>query len=544
MQKDVIYIDVEDDITAIIGKVKASKNKIVALVPPKRTGVIQSAVNLKLVHRATEQAGKHLVIISNNAALIALAGSAGVPVAKNLQSKPEMAEIPALEVDDGEDIIDGSAISVGEHSEHAAGSVDDSLAPSVGAAALSAAGSDENSSRMTPLVNAVSNVKSRAKVPDFDGFRKKLFLGLGAGILLVSFLVWAIVFAPAARIIITARTSDVAINSKVTLGSTLTSDLKAGTVKSIAKTSKKDISIPLVATGKKEVGEKATGTVKFTTNSISALGTTIAAGTALTSSNGSEFVTSTSVTMTLSNASTGATTAVVASERGTKHNAATGVVSGAPAGINASLTGPTGGGTDKSITVVQQSDVDLVSGEVTKQVNVDEAKKQLLAQFGNDFVVIESSFKSDTSQVKPSPAVDAESVDGKGVLSGSVSFSLTAIAKVEIAKYLDAYFAQQVDGKNDQRVYDNGLKSVTLTSVIASESNYIATISTNGKIGPKIDEAKLKEFARGKKFGEIQSYIEATNGIDQADIKFSPFWVNHAPDDIKRITVEFKVNGV
>ena len=56
MQKDVIYIDTEDDITAIIGKVKAAKAKIVALVPPKRIGAIQSAVNLKLVHRAAEQA--------------------------------------------------------------------------------------------------------------------------------------------------------------------------------------------------------------------------------------------------------------------------------------------------------------------------------------------------------------------------------------------------------------------------------------------------------------------------------------------------------
>ena len=30
MQKDVIYIDVEDDITAIIGKIKAAEHEIVA----------------------------------------------------------------------------------------------------------------------------------------------------------------------------------------------------------------------------------------------------------------------------------------------------------------------------------------------------------------------------------------------------------------------------------------------------------------------------------------------------------------------------------
>ena len=49
MNKDIIYIDTEDDITAIIGKIKSSKENVVVLVPPKRTGVLQSAVNLRLL---------------------------------------------------------------------------------------------------------------------------------------------------------------------------------------------------------------------------------------------------------------------------------------------------------------------------------------------------------------------------------------------------------------------------------------------------------------------------------------------------------------
>ena len=36
MNKDVIYVDVDDDVTAIIGKIKNAKEKIIALVPPKR----------------------------------------------------------------------------------------------------------------------------------------------------------------------------------------------------------------------------------------------------------------------------------------------------------------------------------------------------------------------------------------------------------------------------------------------------------------------------------------------------------------------------
>ena len=63
MNKDIIYIDTDDDITAIIGKVKAAKSRVVALVPPKRSSVLSSVVNLKLLHKAGTDKKKRLVLI-------------------------------------------------------------------------------------------------------------------------------------------------------------------------------------------------------------------------------------------------------------------------------------------------------------------------------------------------------------------------------------------------------------------------------------------------------------------------------------------------
>lgn len=542
MQKDVIYIDVEDDITAIIGKVKSSKEKIVALVPPKRIGAIQSAVNLKLVHRAAEQADKRLVIISNNAALMALAGSAGIPVAKNLQSKPEMAEIPALEIDDGEDIIDGSSLpNAPEPSE----AVDvDGASPVAAPVAVNAAAKRPKATASTEsaLGAAAVAAKDKVRIPDFDSFRKNLFIGIAAAVLLIGFLIWAIVFAPAATIIVSARTSDSALNSQVKLADTATTSLKEGSIKSTTKTTKKDISKSFTATGKKDVGTKASGTVSFSTRDIDNLGTTIPAGTILTSTSGATYTTDQSVTITMSNYR-GAPTGISAAENGTKYNGATGAMSGAPSGISATITSATTGGTDKTITVVQQSDVDSVSGDLASQSDIDAAKKELKAQLEGDYIVLESSFKTDTGGVKPSPAVGDESSDGKGTLSGSVTFSIVAVSRSEAGKFLDAYFAQQIDGKANQKVYANGSKSVAFTNVTPTDGGYNATISTNGKIGPKIDENALKEYAKGKRFGEIQDYVKQINGVEDIDVKFSPFWVTSAPNDTKKIQVEFKVNG-
>ena len=64
MNKDVIYIEPEDDITDIISKLENSKEKIVALVPPKKSGVLRSVVNIKLIPKAGTNANNN---VSNHA---------------------------------------------------------------------------------------------------------------------------------------------------------------------------------------------------------------------------------------------------------------------------------------------------------------------------------------------------------------------------------------------------------------------------------------------------------------------------------------------
>jgi hypothetical protein len=61
--KDIIYIDVDDEITGIIDKIENSEHKVVALVLPKRTASLQSTVNMKLLARSAEAADKNPVLI-------------------------------------------------------------------------------------------------------------------------------------------------------------------------------------------------------------------------------------------------------------------------------------------------------------------------------------------------------------------------------------------------------------------------------------------------------------------------------------------------
>lgn len=556
MNKDVIYIDVEDDITAIIGKVKDTKEKIVALVPPKRVGVLQSAVNLRLLARAATQADKRLVLITSNAALGALAAAAKVPVAKNLQSKPELAEIAALDIDNGEDVIDGAQLPVGDHARTADGMGSVAFTdPAIDEAVRENAA--EEPVRAAPPAAGQTPRKPKAKngVPNFNTFRKKLIFIIVGVVLLIGFLVWALVFAPRATVIISARTTESSANAKVTLGSDLATSFTASTIKTTVQQTKKDGTVEFTATGKKEVGEKATGSVTVR-NCDNSDGFSLPAGTKFTSSGGIVFISTAAISVpkftgnssscSLSGSSSGkATVAVQAAEIGDSYN-----VSSRTYAIDSISTGSKidaigtdmAGGSKKEIKVVSASDIETATDELTKQ-STDAIKKQLKGQFNDTFTVLDQTFKTDRGTPQSVPAVDQEVPDGvKPKLTASITYSLSGIAKTDVNRFLDDYFKKQLEGQSDRRVYENGAGKVTFTNVAPVETGFTINVVATAKIGPKINDEAIKESAKGKRFGDIQSTIESIQGVDDVDVKFWPFWVSAAPNDTKKINVDFNLN--
>lgn len=546
MNKDIIYIDVEDDITAIIGKVKQSREKIVVLVPPKRIGVLQSAVNLRLLSRTTTQSGKHLVLITTNGALTALAAAAKIPVAKNLQSKPEIGAAPDEDADIEEDIIDGSQLPVGELARTAdRGTAFTAVSPAVDEAVRENA-AEEKGGRTAPVRSRPVRTKSGVKVPNFDSFRKKLLLIGAGGLVLIGFLVWAIFFAPRANVVIAARTTDTPVNARVTLDPAATTTLQEGLLKSTTKQTKKDQTVEFAATGKKDVGNKATGSMKLTRTSPSATPVTVPAGTEFTAS-GLTFVSTQAATLTSQLTPSGfdpgsATVAVQATDIGDNYNLSARGYTSSVSGVNANGT-DMAGGSKKTVTVVSADDVQKATEQLAEQ-KTDDIKRDLAKQFDGTFVVVDQSFKIDQANPSSAPAVDQESTDGKARLTSSVTYSLSAVAKSELKVYLDDYFKAQLKDKDDQRVYDNGSGEAKLSNIsVVDGGKFGANLVASAKIGPKISDDEVKELAAGKRYGDIQASLEAIQGVESVDVEYSPFWVTSTPNDVKRISVEFKLSN-
>lgn len=539
MNKDVIYIDVEDDITNIVSKIKDSKARIVALVPPKRVGILQSAVNMRLLNRAAENAEKRIVLITGDQALSGLAAAARIPVAKTLQSRPEIAEIPAIDVDDGDDVIDGSEIPVGELADKATPKARNKADDAIDAAIAE----DEKPSK--PVKPAKSAGKGKPKVPDFNVFRKKLVL-IGGGIaLFIVFMVWAIWFAPHATVVITAKTTTSTVDKSVTLKQDGKVDAANNTIKSLRQEQKKDISVDFTPTGKKKVGEKASGTMHLVRTSVSSLTLTIPAGTSF-SSGDYTFVSTEPASLSGTSIGPGgviqsvATVKVQATQVGSEYNLSSRSYSSNVSGFSAAGTAMSGG-SSREVTVVSADDVAKakVKLDAQKDASLQSAVKAL---FPSSSIVINESYQEARSNPTPSVAVDHEA-SGTVQLKTTVTASMQGIDRSDMKQFLEDTLKKEIGSKKNQKIYNDGSNEVKFAQYSERNNAVQVRLTANAKIGPEIDEHKVKEQVKGRNYGDVQSSLESIEGVQDVDTKFSPFWVRTVPNNDKHISIEFKLDN-
>ena len=539
MNKDVIYIDVEDDITNIVSKIKDSKARIVALVPPKRVGILQSAVNMRLLNRAAENAEKRIVLITSDQALSGLAAAARIPVAKTLQSRPEIAEIPASDVDDGDDVIDGSEIPVGELADKVTPKARNKADDAIDAAIA------EDEKPTKPAKPAKPAGKGKPKVPDFNVFRKKLVLIGGGIVLFVLFMVWAIWFAPHATVVITAKTTTSTVDKSVTLKQDGKVDAANNTIKSLRQEQKKEISVDFTPTGKKKVGEKASGTMHLVRTSVSSLTLTIPAGTSF-SSGDYTFVSTEPASLSGTSIGPGgviqsvATVKVQATQVGSEYNLSSRSYSSNVSGFSAAGTAMSGG-SSREVTVVSADDVAKakVKLDAQKDASLQSAVKAL---FPSSSIVINESYQEARSNPTPSVAVDHEA-SGTVQLKTTVTASMQGIDRSDMKQFLEDTLKKEIGSKKNQKIYNDGSNEVKFAQYSERNNAVQVRLTANAKIGPEIDEHKVKEQVKGRNYGDVQSSLESIEGVQDVDTKFSPFWVRTVPNNDKHISIEFKLDN-
>ena len=556
--RDLIYIDTDDDVTSIVGRIKQSSEVVVALVPPKRIGVLQSVVNLRLLQRAAKVAKKRLAIVTTDPSLVNLASGLGIPVAKNINAQ---AKVPDM-VDEEEisDVIDGNDIAVSDipRSRREA-SEDKEISAAVAAIEtddrikndLDADGvpDDEEEKPKKP-------VKKKSKVPNINSLRNKLLIGGGIAVVLIGFLVWALIFAPQATITIQAKTSPLEISKTLTLIPSSDKNVADGQLSPVVKQKKTNESVEFEATGSREVGEMAAGTVAFcydvpnyndhTGDKIAAV--ELEAGTLLYA-DGVQFTTDAPLPVEPGRNSNNQcetyysvkATAVKIGEEGNISQNTLMSVSGY-SNLKAIAKSDFTGGSKETVKVVQQSDVDAAVAQLRERGDSDAARDELMGQMSDSTVVIDGSFNVSQGDVKVTPGVGEapEGDSAKATASIELTYTLVGVNKDDLSDVLDAALKDQTD-QAKQKVYNNGIDSVKFSGFTTANDGYTVTVTTNGHVGPVINEDDVRKQAVGKKSEEIRALLMETDGVNDVSVNMSPFWVSKAPAENK-IKVNFEIN--
>ena len=545
---DVIYLEADSEITEAIDKLKASHGHEVRLAVPARSTMLQSAVNLKLLKKAATSSHKKLVLVSTDKATTSLAAGLGILIAHNVKAEPGVPVAPNLQPEANTDPVvieqaqpEGSATE-STHKPHKSSSKSGSFEKK------HISLNDDNelvkeSQKLSRKERRAQN-KNEPKVPNYMGLNKKI--AIFAMILgVVVLLILAYVFLPTAKITLVAKAVKTPVNVKFALDAgTKKSNYEDGIVAADQISTTKDLSAQYTATGKKDVGQKASGNIAIK-NCDDASTHTIPAGTIVTSS-AKTFTTSSSVTVLAGTPGGGivacsapVNVAITATQSGESYNlsGATFAITGQPSKVTGS--GSTAGGTTKIATVVTSADIDKAKNEMI--VSATELAKQDLQKRGkDDQKVFVETFQSEVSNITTSAPVDSESAGG--TVSARVKYTELAAAKSDLDKLFEAQTKTQVPGNN--QIYQTGAGDAKYT-VIKLDGSERATMQAigNAYYGQVIDTKLVAQEITGKskkglvdiiqpKYSQVSGVQAETN---PALMPFLPFFAN-------RITIEIKVN--
>lgn len=101
------YIDIDEEITSIIERLRASRAKEVVIVVPKRALLIQSIINLKLLKKEADRLGQEVIIVTQDKIGKMMVEKTGIQVEQKIDDiAGDEILVPAREMDNGESALE------------------------------------------------------------------------------------------------------------------------------------------------------------------------------------------------------------------------------------------------------------------------------------------------------------------------------------------------------------------------------------------------------------------------------------------------------
>ncbi len=581
MNDAVLYLEVDEDITSAIDKLSKTPGKSVQIVVPKRSTMLQSIINQKLLKKAAADSGKELVLVTNDRIAKNLAASVGLAVAASVGAEAIMSATEAPKPISNEDIIEEDDEDEASDAKKAAAlaasavvvppaiarkKIDDK--PSTKLAAppeivpwpaedlgeeLPADDGSKTKADSGAATDPQTTSKKLPKVPNF-GVLKRRMLWVGAAAFLVIGYFVAMAFLTKATVKLFAIGSSVNIDTSFWVDTNATkSDVVSSTLAGQSITLTKDLSGPFTPTGTKDVGTQATGTMTVVNNDPSPHD--FVAGTRFQAPDGKIFKSDADVHVAGLTYKASSTppfaaipvpgrqdVAVTSDQAGDSYNEAPAkyTIPGLSAALQNYTYGQGGqmaGGTSKTITIVAQADVDKAQADMLVK-DKDGGQKELDAKVPSGYMALPSSSVVVVVSAVPSPAVGAEA--STGTLALKVTYSELAVPTADYTALILNQEQNQVGGQNE--VYDNGIPTGQVTLAAKNGAGLQGfRFTTVAYGGPKFDKVKIANDIKGKRYGDAVDIVSKYAGVDHAEISLWPSWASNLPRSASKITINIQI---
>ena len=308
-------------------------------------------------------------------------------------------------------------------------------------------------------------------------------------------------------------------------------------------------SLSTPATGKKEIGEKAKGTITIYNSNLSE-GKTFSKGTTVTSPNNLDFILDNSVTLASASGdasditSSTAKVTIAAKDIGKEYNLPSGTkftIGSLPAStIIGKNDSAFSGGSKKEITVVSKDDVNKLLEELPKNLEPkakEEIEKNISAEKSLLPIFIKTTF--DKKNLDKDVSEEAKTVN----LTAKISYQGITYKKSDLEQFANAVLSKKYS--QELTISDNTIKTEVLDIKQENEKEVTATLVLKASLMPKVDIQKLTTDLSGKKFEDAQKILSKLPQVESVEINLRPnlsFLPKLLPRLGKNISIVVKTN--
>lgn len=520
----IIYLEADEEITSAIDKLRKTEFKKVVFVVPKEATLLQSVINIKLLKRQADILEKSIALVTHDKVGRALAEKIGILASSKLEdvvNEAEFVPVPLSEIE--EEAGETPAKKGAENSPLAETSeviFKEKPKPEKVVEEL-----EDLVVKEDPEIAHEEEKWTKKEVEQSEGNlmpkmpKKKLFIAAGAILLILLSLAYIYIPRGKAEILVNAERKPVTIDFRGEKDAKIDTEKAVIPVQSVE--TEKEISKKFPATGKKNVGEKASGTLRI--GNGSGVDINWVAGTRFyPSSNPSLIYTANSPVHAPDGEFT--SISVTASSPGEQYNgfganeAFKLASSTLPSSITITSKDGMSGGSNKEISYVTQGDVNAAKDTLTK-----EATEEATTEFNKkteEIKLIDDTKKEEVVSATASPTVNGEGTE----------FSLTVKVKLRALGYSLNDVGELVKSEVERQlgstkeVVDSGSSEavVEVDDVNLDNGTISGTIKTDAYASEKIDVEKVKIEIAGLNATKAENYLKTLDGVKEVKFQFFP----------------------